>query len=62
MYKINPETKAKQKWHKLLNNGYRFALVDNEENVKFAARYEYELKLMKIHHPYWKQIVITDQL
>lgn len=62
MYKVNPAIKAKAKWHKLLNNGYRFALLDENQNVKFAARFEYELKFTKIHHPTWKQILITDQL
>jgi len=62
MYRIDPKIKAAKKWHKLLNNGYRFALVNAAGEIVRAARFEYELKVIKKYQPQLKQLNIADQV
>lgn len=41
MFRIDPEIKRKEAIHKLLNNGFRFCVVENGR-IKESWRYEYE--------------------
>ncbi|HBS7549507.1 TPA: hypothetical protein MAR07_005295 [Klebsiella pneumoniae] len=62
MYRIDPERKRRAKWHALLNQGQRFALVDNNENIKFTCRYFDELERAKKRHPFLNLIVIAEKI
>lgn len=41
MFRIDPEIKRKEAIHKLLNNGFRFCVVENGK-IKESWRFEYE--------------------
>ncbi|OVZ98989.1 hypothetical protein CBW53_03010 [Yersinia frederiksenii] len=41
MYKKSEEAKHKERIHKLMSNGYRFAVIQNE-TLQEAFRYQYE--------------------
>lgn len=61
-YRLDPKRRAAAKWHRLLDNGYRVALIDDTGRVILAARYEWELTAQHRQRPTLKQITITDQI
>lgn len=64
MYRRDPERRKADQWHKLLNNGYRFAAVykNNTEAVYQAARFEYELSILLRFRRDLILIVIKDRI
>ena len=62
MYRLDPERKRRAKWHALLNQGQRFALVDADENIKTTCRYFDELERLKKRYPYYFVIVISEKI
>lgn len=62
MYKTDPQRIAAAKWHKLLNNGYKFALLDAKNKIIAAARYQYEIDALKRKQPLLIQVTILDQI
>ncbi|HDS4345639.1 TPA: hypothetical protein QH074_004328 [Enterobacter hormaechei subsp. steigerwaltii] len=61
-YRTTPAQRDAEKWHKLLNNGHRLALVDSTGRVILAARYAWQLEQQHRRRPDLKQINIADQI
>lgn len=59
MYRQNPQRKAESKWHKLLNNGNRFVLVDCNDKVYAAHRDEFALQREKRLRPTLTLRIVT---
>lgn len=62
MYRIDPERKKRDRWHRLLNQGMRFALIDASENIKIACRHIDELERLKKRHHLFKVILISEEI
>ncbi|EDH7741202.1 hypothetical protein CB599_11620 [Salmonella enterica subsp. enterica serovar Adjame] len=50
-FRLSKKEKHNAPLHKLLCNGFRFALVNSENNVIHSARYEYQLEQVKPRYP-----------
>lgn len=45
MFKVSPNLKKRERWHRLLNKGHRFALLDTNNKIIDSAREERALRL-----------------
>ncbi|VGQ11558.1 hypothetical protein SB5439_04965 [Klebsiella variicola] len=61
-YRRAPAARALDKWHKALNNGHRFAVVDAKNNIVECARDEWRLKALVTFRPDLRIIIIADML
>ncbi|HCI6749271.1 TPA: hypothetical protein NPP60_004940 [Klebsiella variicola subsp. variicola] len=61
-YRRNPASRALDKWHKALNNGHRFAVVDAKNNIVECARDEWRLKHFLTFRDDLRIIPIADML
>lgn len=61
-YRRNPAARARDKWHKALNNGNRFAVVDSKNNIIECAREERRLKPLIMFRNDLRIVIITDML
>lgn len=61
-FKRDPAARARDKWHKALNNGHRFAILDANNRIVDCARDEYRLKPAVMFRPDLRIVVIADML
>ncbi|MCX8980074.1 hypothetical protein NLN92_18895 [Citrobacter portucalensis] len=59
MFRRNPQLRAADKWHKLLNNGNSFVLVDGNNKIYAAHREEMVLEREKRRRPTLSLRIVT---
>ncbi len=62
-YRLDPQRKAAQQWHKLLNQGYTVALLLNGTVISAArSQHDQRIRVLMACHPGAVLIKVSEQL